>query len=400
MHRTIRKGFIYTWAFMIILFTTSSVFIILQMKHLRKTIKKKSHEFHRIEYEVVKSNPNVFPITMQNVCRKSESALVQDVKRVVVPPYPHAYNASIIENDHGSYYLFFRYDLLEKRSSNPLLPFTTHVGFVELDEKFEIVPNSLKTIDTGSLYSEDPRVIKSEGAYYLVYNDLTPIRTYLRTMRLAELDLQGSRVKYATNLDLHISPVEKNWMPFIKKEQVHFVYSVTPHKIIQLNNPEINQINHLLNPENPSIHSFEWEKKWGKIRGGTPARLVDGQYLAFFHSWFKNPEAGNIWYVMGAYTFESEPPFRITSISKAPIIFKGIYNTKHIHTAPRNIRCIFPAGFAFEKKNDKTLLHISCGENDCGIKIVTIEKDQLLNSLEPINSEKPVTADLVATEGF
>lgn len=50
-------------------------------------------------------------------------------------------------------------------------------------------------------------------------------------------------------------------------------------------------------------------KKWGKLRGGTPAILVADEYLAFFHRSFIDQKTKLSWYVMDAYTFASSPPF-------------------------------------------------------------------------------------------
>ncbi len=87
---------------------------------------------------------------------------------------------------------------------------------------------------------------------------------------------------------------------------------------------------------------------------------------------------------MGAYTFEAEPPYAITSITPYPILFKGIYSSEYLNTADVNKYCIFPAGLAIEKTSSKTLLHVSCGENDSHIKIVTFDYEKLKKSMTPV----------------
>lgn len=63
---------------------------------------------------------------------------------------------------------------------------------------------------------------------------------------------------------------------------------------------------------------IRWE--FGAPRGGTPALLVNGEYLAFFHSKkrvFKHGTTSKIGtYFMGAYTFSSEPPFMLLRASR------------------------------------------------------------------------------------
>jgi hypothetical protein len=47
-------------------------------------------------------------------------------------------------------------------------------------------------------------------------------------------------------------------------------------------------------------------------------------------------------------------------------------------------RVIFPAGFAVEKRPEGDLIHVSCGENDSGIKIVSFRKEALFKSLKKL----------------
>ena len=120
-------------------------------------------------------------------------------------------------------------------------------------------------------------------------------------------------------------------------------------------------------------------------------KVERNKFLVFFHSnisaisfkrGVQNKQGFN--YVMGAYTFQAKPPFRITAISHYPILFDGIYNSPHMNTAESKKRIIFPSGFAFEKQDGRDLIHVSCGENDSAIKIVTLDQKTLLKSLKKI----------------
>jgi predicted GH43/DUF377 family glycosyl hydrolase len=86
---------------------------------------------------------------------------------------------------------------------------------------------------------------------------------------------------------------------------------------------------------------------------------------------------GISWYVMAAYTFEENPPFRITAISPHPILFKGIYDSPILNTAWHYQRAVFPAGFVMCQGQ----IHVALGENDSAVKIVSLDQDALLNSL-------------------
>ena len=126
---------------------------------------------------------------------------------------------------------------------------------------------------------------------------------------------------------------------------------------------------------------------WGGLRGGTPAQKVGDEYLAFFHSSFRDRN-GIIWYCMGAYTFEDQPPFRITKISNYPILFEGIYGTPPMNTADPMKRVIFPSGFVVEERNGKEVIHLSCGENDASVKIITLDKNTLLRGMKKIQLKR------------
>jgi hypothetical protein len=47
-------------------------------------------------------------------------------------------------------------------------------------------------------------------------------------------------------------------------------------------------------------------------------------------------------------------------------------------------QAIFPGGFVIEKKGKQELIHLSCGENNSTITIVTIDKGCLLKQLKKI----------------
>ena len=89
---------------------------------------------------------------------------------------------------------------------------------------------------------------------------------------------------------------------------------------------------------------------------------------------------------MGAYTFTSSSPFKITRISPYPILFKGVYDTPHQVFANSKVRSIYPAGFICEHREGKELIHVSCGENDSGMKIISMDKNALLASLKIVDS--------------
>jgi hypothetical protein len=244
------------------------------------------------------------------------------------------------------------------------------------------------TIDTGSDYCEDPRVISFNNQLLVTYNDIISPTQEGRIMKMVGLDPKTLKTKFVTGLDLQNQHVEKNWAPFTYltpagKEEVYIEYELNPRRLYKLPDPKTNSMVRSIFPKGPRLQSFPWPKIWGYPSGGTPARLVDGQYLAFFHSRFRD-DADKPWYVMGAYTFEAHPPFKITAISHYPILFEGIYDTPPQNSAPVNLNAVFPCGFVPAKKDGKDILHVACGENDCAVKVVTLDKEILFKNLKKI----------------
>lgn len=314
----------------------------------------------------------------------SNKNFILDVKELNIRNVFAPYNPSLIESENG-YLVFFRYDIVKQMHLNI---FHTYVGCAELDANLNQTAKEFVTIDTETNFAEDPRIVRTKNALALVYNTLNNSKLHSRAMHIAQLNLKENKAANIEKIDLNLRKTEKNWPPFTYTgedgvENVLFEYLVAgPRQILNYSSNSHELITC------PSTKDFDawctkWTETWGEPLGGTSSRLVDGEYLSFFHSKFKSKE-GNWWYVMGAYTFEAKPPFRITAVSTCPILFDGIYDTPALNTASPDKYVIFPCGFAVEKKEGKTLIHLGCGENDSAIKIVTMDKDELVKSLHKV----------------
>ncbi|MBM3198019.1 MAG: DUF3589 domain-containing protein [Chlamydiae bacterium] len=342
---------------------------------------------------------------LQRVSFAEDRGIVKSIKTLQLEGVYAPLNASIVEDGEG-YLLFFRYDVKERvkvagvalpiRQKIPFcgrrMPYRSCIGAVRLDKNFAQV-SLVQRIDTRSEFSEDPRAFRVGEDLYLVYNDMQKNVMYSRSMHLAKLDgktLQTESVLDIDQLIQHVdqsSHVEKNWTPFVRKEangeeKIYFEYGINPHKILRMRDPQDCQMDHLIFPSEVSLQKMPWKSELGALRGGTPAKLVDGQYLAFFHTLFWDKKTP--WYIMGAYTFEASPPYRVTAVSAEPILFRGIYETPAKNTAYSKKKIIYPAGFVLGKEEGKDVLYVSCGENDCAVKILTLDKETLLKSLVPV----------------
>ena len=319
----------------------------------------------------------VFPAVLQDVPLGESTGIVVGAKTVTIRNVPgRYYNASLIEHEKG-YLLFFRYDVID----------SSYIGCAELDATFEQTDKEFKTINTQSHHAEDPRLFKRGEDLYLVYNDCSTHHPGYRTMRIAGLNREDCSLNFMTDLDLHAKPIEKNWVPFEwmdanNQRNVYFEYYLYPRKILQLANAQLNEAPQLSFLEALPAQKLYWPHVWGRIRGGTNVCRIGDQFLGFFHSNFRTQDK-SLWYVMGAYTFEATPPFRLTAISPYPILFEGIYGA--LPGTKAALHCIYPCGYVIHEQGGKEWIQLSCGENDSSIKIVTLDKEALLKTLTRLN---------------
>lgn len=301
-----------------------------------------------------------YPKILREVDKADKIGIVKDVKEIKIKNITNPINACIEDYKDNKYIVSFRIN--DNASS--------YVALTFFDQNFNEI-NTFNKIDLGTKTAQDARVFKYQNDYFLIYNDKLPIEHLCRAMHIAKLNDQTNKIEYKTILDLHIQLIEKNWTPFIFQNKLFLAYSLVPHKIMEMQDPSKNNLKHWLFTNNPCYTRFFW--KWGEPRGGTSAKLVDGEYLGFFHSNFgKNKKKK--FYVMGAYTFQAHPPYKVTKVSKFPIIFGKNKKT----------RVYFPTGFIVKKENGKDYIYLSYGENDSTSKIAIIDKEKLFENMKKV----------------
>jgi predicted GH43/DUF377 family glycosyl hydrolase len=313
---------------------------------------------------------------LKNLPFSDELGIVKESFLVPLKDAYAPYNPSaVFQGDHIE--LVYRQDVkIEKPNSN--MNYNTFIKRTLLNRQFQQLTTS-ETINTRSLTSEDPRIITDGSSKFLIFNDLRKAETS-KTRIISLMNLNETKPK-PVPLELGLNWYEKNWTPFICNNQIHFVYQIIPHKVVTLNDKGFPQMENKDTKFDMSDFSF-W--KWGTPRGGTPAIEYKGEYLSFFHSSFHVKD--KTIYVMGAYTFQKEEPFKITQFSRFPIIFKDIYKAPIINTSDRCKRVIFPSGLIYDDKKDEFL--VFCGENDSAIRVIKIDPSNLKLNLKPILEEK------------
>ncbi len=305
--------------------------------------------------------------------------IITSTKKIELEGYPNSFNPSLFKTEHG-FVLSFRY--IPDRYGRYWL---NYIGVVLLNEAFEPIsePDLLFTRSANSKtpsQAEDARIFSYRDRLFVIYNDnldvTDPWREDRRDMFMAELLYVDDHFKMSAPLKLiyekkyNLQTWQKNWAPFEWNKTLLMSYSLNPHEVIHPN---------LYNGSCYFCYETQTPLQWnhGTLRGSSPPLLVDGEYLAFFHSSVVMASQAswnmNAWhYFMGAYTFSADPPFELTKMSPEPIAAEGFY-TQSNHEK----RVIFPGGFVVSEDT----IYMAYGKDDHELWIATIDKKALKESL-------------------
>ena len=329
---------------------------------------------------------------LSNVPYADDNGLVIDTRLLEIEglPFTGAYNPSI-EKVGTRYLITFRIDDIGQALIGTVL---YDKDFMQKSSpKFFDFGDSLLPHDSRLFYFNKQLVCLYSHAFFKNLKSINPAFSppwHLLTGIRQTLVLLDHNIQINKRIELlYGEPFEKNWTPFSCKDKkgknnLYFIYKFNPHQVLHLN--EDGQITKIIGPSSVPVLEELWEQKWGKIRGGTPAKLIDDEYLTFFHSFFSVDNKR--FYVFGALTFEKHPPFSVTKISKYPIIFHECYSATNRFAKPwgeTNIKyVIFPGGFVTRNVQGRDVFILACGENDRAIRIVTLDKNKLMLSLKKI----------------
>lgn len=245
---------------------------------------------------------------------------VLEVRQLHIPDYPTACNASIVRWDNKLVLSFDAYSV--GKEDQPDL-----MGLAILDENFNVtgIPQIL---DVPKNLWQDARLVVLDNVLYLVFNGA--VDGGVRRTFIAQAYFDGIKFSLkAPQALLHFpgeNPTqwERNWVPFVYNNALFLSTHLSPHRILRplLGSQECEEI---------ASSNFSGSWMWGTPKTGTTAHLDGKHYLAFFHSIKVMPSIHSEGkpiqhYFMGAYTFEDHPPFRITQMSKTPVIGKHFYH--------------------------------------------------------------------------
>src|SRR3990167_3573637 len=205
--------------------------------------------------------------------------IVLSTKQIDLSPYSKAFNPSLIRLDEG-YLLSFRY--VDEFDSN-----SSYICVVVLDSSFEKITQpqllATRTDSNSASHAEDARLFEFRGRLFVIYNDNVDGERFnyygRRDMFISEFFSQDGRFQLSAPIKMvskqhYPSQIwQKNWIPFEWDETLLLVYSINPHQILYPNLRTGECFPYFVTQ--PDIH---WEH--GTLRGSTPAKLIDGEYLA------------------------------------------------------------------------------------------------------------------------
>lgn len=191
---------------------------------------------------------------------------------------------------------------------------------------------------------------------------------------------------------------QKNWAAFEYqshnngKSSLLFVHSTNPHRILHQHNVEqsvnlnmttVYLTEHVPTPDLPVL----W--RYGELRGGSPAKLIHtshgNRHLTFFHSQLLDSKTSMLTYYMGAYLFQSRPPFAMTHITPDIIACKQCYDEEFGVAYKALDFILFPMGFVVREHGE--VLFVSVGRNDNSAYILKINKTALVNYMVGVETK-------------
>ncbi len=191
---------------------------------------------------------------------------------------------------------------------------------------------------------------------------------------------------------------QKNWPVFQYKSNVFYIASILPFHVVSPITVISKKHEELLEKRGIS-HSFgrsvsmstsqyrtgtkyDYCWPWGRPRGGTPAIVIDGEYWGIFFSKVHLSSFDLPAYVLGIYTFTSKPPFKLTSMSRQPIVVEKFLDiSRDFQTDLKQ----FPVSLEVDKESDR--LFISMGVNNREAWVVELILSALKPTLRPFNSD-------------
>lgn len=184
---------------------------------------------------------------------------------------------------------------------------------------------------------EDPRAFRFRDGWHIGCANYIDTSLFPVHQSVHRIDFDGAQWREGIRLDIEYrgngdsvktgTRHEKNWTFFDDFGRLKLIYQAAGH-------------HEVADADGLDVHRTTaptWA--FGELRGGSNPILVGSEYWCFFHSstpWVQPQRR----YHMGAYAFEASPPYRITRMSRSPILSGS-------QAEPRRFRgplVVFPCG--------------------------------------------------------
>lgn len=213
---------------------------------------------------------------------------------------------------------------------------------------------------------DDPRLFVHRGQLHLsfAFIEIGPKTTSKQClMRLKDDDWQPEKV-WQPVYD-KANDIEKNWIFFSHADQILAIYSIHPHLILKVDGKKATE-----------LYKTDKLLPWsgGYLRGGTPPVRVGDEYISFFHGAVDGPTRRT--YNIGVYAFMAEPPFEVTRITPAPLLWADP-STRPVHVPPN---VVWPGGAV--RTDGKWL--VSVGLHDWWTELMFWDDEVVNNALRKV----------------
>ena len=268
--------------------------------------------------KIPNSNENFFDLSQK------QDQLVESIKKIYISEENYlGYNPSAVIMDN-KIIVAFRLDDMSESSQN------SFIVMAELDLNFQLLSKPQKLViglcSKVKCRAEDPRLFMLNNKLHVVFNNdiemLSKDISNNREMRLASITKNKDGEYVAENVIRLISPfnkqAEKNWAPFIFKNQLYLVYSISPEFILLKPNLNTGYSEVVFTKPN------EQNLQFGELRNTSNyTEMKNGEFIGFLHTHFP---LNNHWYY---FTFiakidcqEKVETCAINRILESPFLFK------------------------------------------------------------------------------
>lgn len=161
---------------------------------------------------------------------------------------------------------------------------------------------------------------------------------------------------------------EKNWIAFTHEDQLHFVYSIFPHVVVQARVADGACVQRYTSSSYQPLAQLVETGDY-RLHGSATAVMYKGAYLALMHTLDTRGK-----YVTMAYKFEAKPPFKVAAVSR-PLPLAGGNSTN------------FASGLLVLPGVGKVV--VSYGSNDAESRALVMSTDFLDELFDPCAAPPP-----------